>query len=41
MVHKMGKIWAIFGPNMEQGFVCRLVYGFVGVFVNGIGQIMV
>ena len=29
MVHKMGKIWARFGPNREQGFVCRFVYGFV------------
>ena len=30
MVHKLGKIWARFGPNREQGFSMYGVYGFVG-----------
>ena len=30
MAHKMGKIWARFGPNLEQGFSMYWVYGFVG-----------
>ena len=34
MVHKLGKIWARFGPNLEHGFAMYVVYGFVGVFVT-------
>lgn len=30
MVHKLGRIWAKFGPNIEQGFSMYWVYGFVG-----------
>ena len=30
MDHKLGKIWARFGQNLEQGFAMYGVYGFVG-----------
>lgn len=37
----MGKIWARFGQNLEQGFAMYCVYGFVGVFVTNEGQNMI